>query len=86
VDRIRVPHSREIAKDHLVGPYSDDRTVNLEELLNCLALTETEDVKCEPEVGNGIIPRARDRAERRQKNVVEDAEKEVGENGGGSGK
>jgi hypothetical protein len=35
-------------------------------------------VKCEPEVGNGIIPGTRDRAERRQEKVVEDADKETG--------
>jgi hypothetical protein len=41
-------------------------------------------VKCEPEVGNGIIPGTRDHAERRQEKVVEDADKETGKNGGGS--
>jgi hypothetical protein len=53
-----VPHSRNITENHLGGYYSDDRTVNLEEFLDCLTLTETEtqNVKCEPEVGNGIIP------------------------------
>jgi hypothetical protein len=85
VDGIHVPHSRNITKNDLVGPYSDDRTINLEEFVNCFTLTETEDMKCEPKVGNGKIPRTRDRAERRQKKVVEDADKEVGENGGGSG-
>ena len=85
MDGIHVPHSRNITKNHLVGSYPDDRTVNLEEFLYCLTLTETEDVKCEPEVGNGIIPRTRDRAERRQEKVVEDADKEIGKNGVGSG-
>jgi hypothetical protein len=85
VDGIHAPHSRNITKNHLVGSHSDDRTVNLEEFLDCFTLTETEDVKCEPEIGNGIIPGTRDRAERRQEKVVEDAEKETGKKGGGSG-
>ena len=82
---IHVPHRRNITKNHLVGSYSDDRTVNLEKFLNCLTLTETEDVKCEPKVGNGKIPRTRDRAERREEKVVEDADKEVDGEGEGSG-
>ena len=85
MDGIHVPHSRKVTKNNLVGSYSDDRTVNLKKFLNCLALTETENVKCEPKVGNGKMPGTRDRAERRQEKVVKGAEKEVGEYGGGNG-
>ena len=85
MDGIHVPHSRNITKNHLVGSHSDDRTVDLEEFLDCFTLAETEDVKCEPEIGSGIIPGTRDRAERRQEKVVEGADKETGKNGGGSG-
>ena len=85
MDGIHVPHSQNITKNHLVGSYSDDRTVNLEEFLYCLTLTETEDMKGEPEIGNGIIPGTRDRAEGRQEKVVEDADKETGKDGGGNG-
>ena len=85
MDRIHVPHSRNISKNNLVGSYSDDRAVNFEEFLNFFTLTEAEDVKCEPKVGGGKIPRTGDSAERRQEKVVEDADKEVDQDGGGSG-
>jgi hypothetical protein len=76
VDGIHVRHSRNVTKNNLVGSYSDDRTVNLKEVLNCLALTETDNVNCKPKVGNGKMPGTRDRAERRQEKVVKEAEKE----------
>ena len=43
---------------------------------------ESFDVKCEPDVGNGIIPETRDCAKRGQEKVVEDADKETGKDGG----
>lgn len=40
-----IPHSWNITKNISVGPYSDNRTINLEEFVNCFTLVETEDVE-----------------------------------------
>lgn len=77
--------SGEVAEDHLVGADADNRAVNHKELLDGLTLLKTQDVCCNPEIGNGRIPGTRDGAERREEEVVDSANEDGCEcNGGGS--
>ena len=76
---VHVTHSRNIAKYDLVGANANDGTIHFEEFLNCLALSKTKDVCDKPKVGDGIVPWARYRAERRQEKIVDNLDEDASE-------
>lgn len=81
VDRVYVAHSGEIAEDDLVWTDTDNRTVRFEKLLNALALSKSNDVDKKKNIGDGIVPGARYRAERRQEEVVDNSSQEISRGG-----
>lgn len=69
--RVNVSHGRNIAKDDLVGAYAHDGAVGVEEIVDRLALAETEDMDGKPKIGDGIVPGAGYRREGREEEVVD---------------
>jgi hypothetical protein len=79
VHRVHVTHGRNIAKYDLVGANANNGTIHFEEFLNRPALSKAKDVCGKPKVGDGIVPWARYRAERRQEKIVDNLDEEASE-------
>lgn len=85
MDGVDAAHSSDVPKDDFVWTDTNNRTVDFEKVLDCLALLKTEDVCSKPKVGDGGVPRAGDSAKGRPEEIVYYTNGEVGKWGGGGG-
>lgn len=79
LNRVDTLHRLQIAERNFVWANSDNRTVRVKKILNCLALFQAHNVRREPEVADGGIPWARNHTQRREKKEVDSAESKVEE-------
>jgi len=77
VNRVDTLRGLKIAENNLVGADANNRAVRFKEILDRLALFQTYNMRREPEVADGCIPRPRNHTQRGEEKVVDSAESEV---------
>jgi len=86
VDGIYVTHGGKIAKNDLIRSDTDDRSIDIKEFLNALALAKANDVNKKEDIRYRVMPRTGYRRKRRQEEIINNPDNEDGSGESGDNK